>query len=369
VGNPFYKTPRAICTEKGHYDELDLLTLPDTYLPRTNYVPACTPAEYKARTPRVSWAEEGETSPKRVDEYFRLAYRAMLSQAGERTLISVILPKGVGHIHGVQTTSFRDPELLIEQTASAMSLVGDFYIKTTGRSNLMAVWEMLPLFGLNPLITVRLLCLHSTTTHYADLWKLCFQPTFRTQHWSITPDSAHPGGSILPQNFFAQLTPTWQRTCPLRADYPRRQALVEIDVLVAQAMGLTLDELLTIYRVQFPVMRQYEADTWYDQQGRIVFTPSKGLVSVGLPRTRRPADLNRGTSYAVAAPGREESCVALGWDDIKDLTTGTVSKTFQDDTLPGGPREKTITYQAPFFKPDREEDYRIAWEFFEKEKV
>ena len=49
------------------------------------------------------------------------------------------------------------------------------------------------------------------------------------------------------------------------------------------------------------------------------------------------------------------------------MQSGTVGRTIIDDTLPGGPVERTITYEAPFDSCDRVEDYKIAWEFFERE--
>jgi hypothetical protein len=57
---------------------------------------------------------------------------------------------------------------------------------------------------------------------------------------------------------------------PLRFDSDRRQALVEIDAIIAVMLGLTGDELVTIYRAQFPVLQSREREALYDNNGRQV---------------------------------------------------------------------------------------------------
>lgn len=362
VGHPFYKTAKAECNTHLDYEAPDLQTLPDDYLPRTNYIPACDPATYRDRTPRVPWVEEGEHRARLVTEYYRMIARAMLSQSGERTLITALAPKQIGHMNGARTYIYKNEGLLIDHVAMTGSIPFDFMCKSTGKANLHQMLDDFTYvdFGtLTSAVRCRELALSCLTNHYADLWQSNWQDNFRQQQWATREPIA-----ALPQGFFTNLTPEWQRNNALRTDYARRQALVEIDVLVAQALGLTLEELLTIYRVQFPVMRQYEAETFYDQTGRIVFTPSKGLVGVGLPRKANKKELTEGTFYCIDTPERKEDDIALGWEDIQHLQEGGVYKTFKDDTLPGGPTERTVEYKAPFFRPDREEDYRVAWEVF-----
>ena len=399
IGCPLNKTPESVCEHNSNYSSLDLATLPDDYLPRTNYVPDCDPAEYQRRTPKVPW---GTQQP--VTDFYRLVCRRQLSQSGERTLIPTIAPKGSAHIHPVISTTFQDQSALVEFCGLCSSIVYDFYIKTTGRSDLYeSMLRLLPLipdtFHLKPQLRLRTLALNCLTTPYADLWAECFDPAFTCDGWSKpNVGAAFPlENPRLDHSFFANLTPTWQRTHALRTDYARRQALVEIDVLAAMALGLTLDELITIYRVQFPVMQQYERETYYDKNGRIVFTTSKGLTGVGLPRKGKkkpsplaplPAGEGNWNSEPPSPSGRRgqgDEGRIIGWEDIfnaetQQATVDAIEVEIEDDTLPptvplrpsdrwvnteGGPRYRKIVYEAPFEKCDRVTDYRTAWAHFE----
>ena len=164
--------------------------------------------------------------------------------------------------------------------------------------------------------------------HFRELWKSLWTPDFEKDSWSIE------------RPLLKSLSPVeskWNVTIPLRTYFERRLALIEIDVLVSMSIGLTIEELILIYKIQFPVLYQNEEDTWYDQRGNIVFTCSKGLTGVGVDRPI--------------------------WDSIKDLKDGeTYDHTIEKSELYYGEK---VTYYAPFEKCDRVEDYKVAWAHFE----
>ena len=69
-------------------------------------------------------------------------------------------------------------------------------------------------------------------------------------------------------------------------------------------------------------MRQYEAETHYDTNGRIVFTPSNGLPGVGLPRKA----IKGATSFTLMTPEGTKEGIALGWEDVHDLRQGITGR-------------------------------------------
>jgi len=350
VGNPIYQTPKRICDTHKAYDNVDLYSIDINYLPRTNYV--FDNEKNSQKIPSVTFGIHTD----KVTKHFRLAYRRMLSQAGERTYVNAIIPKDYTHIHTVGSFIFKENKYLLAFSAFSFSIVSDFLIKSTGTAFIgnktFDLFPFMPIFF--PI--VRVLSLSCLTTHYQELYEEQYKKEFTADSWTKKDDPR------LNQNFFKNLTPTWQRNVALRTDYERRQALVEIDVLVAQELKLTLEELKTIYRIQFPVLKQNENETFYDMNGRIVFTVSKGLTGVGLPRK---AD-KKATHYKIVIDGKETEEKPLGWEDIADMQEGEIHRTITDDTMPSGPIERTIVYVAPFAKCDREKDYEVAWIEFER---
>ncbi len=349
IGSFYYKTPRKTCNEKADYDVLDLSNISNDYIQRSNFIPI--KPKYFNKIPKFNY--------KKVTEFYRLAYRGMLPPANERTLIGAIIPMKIGHTHAIRSIAFKDTELLIQQTLYGISLIGDFFIKTIGISNFSSsLFEKFPNITINDKLQIRVLSLSSLTIYFKSFYEEQFNKSFKTDSWT------KPNDPRLNHDFFKNLTPHWQRNVALRTDYERRQALVEIDVLVAQELGLTLDELKTIYRIQFPVLRQNENETYYDINGRIVFTVSKGLTGIGLPRRARRDD----RPCKIVIDGEAVAEKPLGWEDIAEMQEGEIHRTITDDTLPGGPIERTIVYKAPFAKCDREEDYEVAWREFERRK-
>jgi hypothetical protein len=162
----------------------------------------------------------------------------------------------------------------------------------------------------------RVLRLNGLTVHYADLWAELF-PLLRADD-GFTKRDARLGP-------WTQ-SPVWTREVALRRAYARRQALVELDALAALSLGVSMDDLALVYRVQFPVLQEYERDTWYDANGRIVFTVNKGLPGVGLSRD--------------------------AWERVKDAKAG--------DAMPS----EAAKWVPPFDRCDRERDMRDAYEAF-----
>lgn len=355
VATPFYKTPRRKCTANNHYDVIDLQSLPDGYLPRAVYQVALSPDMYRQQMPTVTWSTPGEDRRRVFADHYQYMHRRRVSFAMERTLCSALLPPGACHIHTVLSAVFRDEADLLALAAISQSLVGDWFVKSAGVADLYEdTLNRLPLVR-SPRAILRVLVLNCLTSDFDGLWCSQLPQYLATETWS------RPDDGRLPHDFFARLTPRWARHCALRTDYARRMALVELDVLIAQELGLTLDELVLIYRVQFPVMQQYERDTWYDMYGRIVFTVSKGLIGIGLPRKGGP---KAARTRIIHADGRTVEG-NHGWEDVRDLPDGTViEQDVLDDTLPNGPHKKTRRWVAPFTLANREEDYRIAWEHF-----
>ncbi|MFV1527654.1 MULTISPECIES: N-6 DNA methylase [unclassified Phaeobacter] len=338
ISNPFYKSARLPCRSNKDYSVVDTKAVKDGFIPVTNYVARALDSEYFSELPVCVWDHSVHHT-----DFFRVAIRKMVALGGERSLVACILPRGLSHTDSVMSVCFSNEEAMLNSAALWSSIPFDYLIRIIARQNLHeGDVGALPFPILPDAAIQRVLLLNCLTREYSELWDRVYNRLGETG-WSCTDVR-------LSKSMICGKSMVWNESCPIRTDYARRMAQVEIDVLVAQAAGFSLEQLAEAYRVQFPVMRQYEAATWYDQEGKIVWTSSRGLPGVGWLD-------ERGKS-----PGR------AAWDKILAENPSELTCTAIDDTMPGGPREVTRHFVGPFTQCDRIEDYKRAWAHFERLK-
>lgn len=345
VSNPVYQTPKEVSLKKGDFNIVDLEKISDEYIQRTKYLPLV--GNYRSLSTFNAFVigqdEHGNDIYDSLLDHYKVGFRKMVNLSGERSLICAVLPRRTAHIHGVISISFLDRNYTVDMAALCSSIVMDFYWKTIATQNITESRLATFPFGIKKkfksAMYSRTLMLNCLNKYYDDLWSGCWCESFRTDRWSLEDARLKP---------FSELTPSWNHDTPLRNHFERRQALVEIDVLAAMSFGLSLEDLEFIYDIQFPVLRQNEDDTWYDQKGNVVYSVSLCKKGVGVDRATW--NTIRGEQLS---------------DNIYQGATSSYIHTVpvEKSELYGG---EQVTYYAPYTRCDRIADYQRAWTFFEE---
>ncbi|MFE5399484.1 hypothetical protein ACFQ9U_33595 [Streptomyces sp. NPDC056568] len=374
VANPFFKQPSQ---GSGEVRGLNHLDLPSDAVPESEYRRASDEATYRAaqdrwldhaklkllrssgeeiKAVRQALAEKLACLPREipyeliderlVDEatkpftdFYRLAWRKMIAPDTERALYAALLPPKVAHVDGLFSLIMPSGLETVLVSGFWASLPLDYYLRATSRSQLQfAGARSMPAptadSPLGPALLLRALRLNCLTTAYADLWQELHDP-----NWADREPWARPW--LLMSTQLNDTTPTWQRDTPLRTEYARRAALVEIDALVAVWLGIDADTLITMYRARFPIMQDFDRVTWFDATERKI---------AGVRHT--------------FGHGQDKG----HWKQFEAYIADPAFKAHQADPA-NNPAPQTPApdgYTAPFYKADRETEMREAHAYFQK---
>ena len=351
VGNPFAAERNETMASNRDYSAQDLEVLPTSAIPATEYTPiygekTTASGELVPDTSTYdraygSWVLERDADGKptrstHVRDLYRVMWRAMAATTGERTLASAIFPPGTSAVHSVNTFGLPhcSIEALLRLEATMTTLLADFMIRSSVGSGISpSAINRLPLIPeghpLAAAAILRALRLNCLTDAYVDLWRDTYSEAFTQDSWT--------GGLDRPNRpALGDVGPEWSMASPLRIDEDRRQALVEIDAIMAIVTGISIDDLVTIYRTQFGVLNDYDRGDGkkayiFDANGRQI--PSS--VRTAWNKAGRPES---------GLPVEERTAV-------HPSATGT---------------GRTIVYEQPFRILDREADMRTAYAEFQR---
>jgi hypothetical protein len=315
TANAFAKQPNDPFSYDKDWVFWDLRTLPKSAVPRATYARACDKDRYIAAQDK--W--DGH----RYTEHYRLAWRVMVDPKNtERSLFAALIPPGPAHVHLVQSMAVASNRDTALSAGFWAALPLDYLLRVTGRAHLQVTEARRmpapdpshPLANALLLRTLRLNCL---TDAYASLWSELVDPGWAAQeNWAIDWPRIEPIGAI---------SKAWTYDTPLRTDYARRAALVELDALVALWLGIDAEELIAVYQARYPILADREDAMFFDATGR-----------------RIAAD-----SYA------------FGFGQTKEDYKRLVAHLDNGAAPPEG-------YEPPFYKADREREMREAHAVFAK---
>lgn len=314
LATPFAKQPRVPCRSNNDWDSVDLRRLEQEFVPRTNYSLGADDAAVQRH--HDLWGI------RRSVDFYRVVWRRMIAFNTERSLYSALIPPGPGHVNAVISLAARGNRETALVGGFFSSLPVDYLLRITGQADLQgaqAPWLPAPEFAhpLSSALLLRTLRLNCLTRSYAAIWEEVYDDRWKQDRWIALPADVEVGS----------IGPAWCLQTPLRSELERRAALVEIDALVAVWLGLDIAELLAVLCARYSVLVGREERMWFDANGR-----------------RIAAD-----PFAFGAgqkKGDYEQLLAHFDDPEQNL-------------VPEG-------YAAPFYKADRENEYRQAHAGFSK---
>ncbi|CAM3483584.1 class I SAM-dependent DNA methyltransferase [Stackebrandtia soli] len=373
IATPFNKQPNIPCTSNSDYRPWDLTSLSSDVTPVTNYVRACEPEKFVAAQDR--WVDHDlldqyladpsqvelarldlesrypgepitdamirdhltEKSKRPYTDFYRMAWREMIPLSTERSLFAALIPPGPAHIHAVRSLAGSTPKQTASIAAYFSALPMDYLLRIAGIGHLdvgQARTLLVPNLvdhALTPSLLLRTLRLNCLTNAYAPLWSELFDDAWATDSWAVDWPGLEPLTAVGSE---------WRYETPLRTEYARRAALVELDALVSVMLGITADQLVAIYRSRFSILSHRESMMYFDADGRKIAESSH---THGVHQTK--------TGFA---------------ELMAHLEDGGPPPKYRVDPYDKSDRPELAEYQPfpaphePFYKADREREMRAA---------
>ncbi|MDX3640655.1 Eco57I restriction-modification methylase domain-containing protein, partial [Streptomyces sp. MB09-02B] len=296
VGMPFAQQANVGCKSYKDYSRVDFSEIPEDFSPRTNYLVISSEEEFIK--------DHQQWEDRRAIQYQRVAWRRRVDSVTERTLQSGLIPCGVTHVDGVHSMALNEDRNTALIGALWSSLPLDYLVKVTGKDDLQAdVMAQFPAPLDHPLATpllLRSLRRNCVARPYASLWRDSFEGSWRSDRWTDPAPRCAPIGAVASE---------WSTATPLRYEYERRMALVEIDAISAIMLGLTADQLCALYRSQFGTLRKYEWEMFFAPDGHKI---GASKDNVGVRQSTDETQFVRAWAKAARA-GDPTPAIPEGW--------------------------------------------------------